>query len=276
MTSLADRLLRAAAQSRRFLQKKSRSETARFILSRRAPDGGFRGRDEQSDLYYTVFAVLGLKTLGAPIPALSLWRYCRRFGNGEELDLVHLACLIQLRSAFPMLGKTRRKFSQTLKTFEAASAYDRFLKQLAADRLRVARFLAPPPPVERSDPTPSLAAAMVLNPKQARAAVPSLLDRACPRGGFAANAQLMVPDLLSTATALFALTQAGANLDSIRRPCLEYVESLWRDSGGFAGHGSDEFEDVEYTFYGLLSIGCLVGQEVFNDRKDAKTRRREE
>jgi len=261
MISLADRLLHTAAQSRRFLQKESRSETARFILSRRAPDGGFRGRDEQSDLYYTVFAVLGLKTLGAPIPALSLWRYCRHFGNGEELDLVHLACLIQLRSAFPMLGKTRRKFSQTLKTFEADSAYDRFLKQLAGDRLRTARFPFAPPEIVLSAPTPSLAAAVILNLKAGSAAISALLDRACLRGGFAANAQLMVPDLLSTATALFALTQAGADLDSIRRPCLEYVESLWRDSGGFAGHGSDGFEDVEYTFYGLLSIGCLVAPQ---------------
>lgn len=258
MISLADRLLRTASQSRRFLEKESRAETARFILSRRGPDGGFCGRSDQSDLYYTVFAVLGLKALGARIPALRLWTYCRRFGGGQGLDLVHLASLIQLRSAFPMPGKTRRRFFQCLEKRPADSAYDRFLKQLAGDRLRVARFPAAPPPIELFDPTPNLAAAAVLNPKSSRVAIPALLDRACPCGGFAATAQLMVPDLLSTATALFALTQAGAGLDSIRRPCLEYVESLWRDSGGFAGHVTDEFEDVEYTFYALLSIGSLM------------------
>jgi len=85
-----------------------------------------------------------------------------------------------------------------------------------------------------------------------------MLERVCLHGGFAATAQGSVPDLLSTATALFALTQVGANFDSIRRPCLDYVESLWRDSGGFAGHAADEIEDVEYTFYALLSIGCLM------------------
>ena len=229
MMSLADRLLRTAAQSRRFLQKESRAETARFILSRSAPDGGFCGRDNQSDLYYTFFAVAGLRALGHPVSFFKLWKYTRSFGSGDGLDLVHLASLIQLRSAFPMSGKTRRRFFQCLEKCLAGSAYDRFLKQLAADRLRVARFPAAPPPVERSAPTPNLAAAAVLNPKEP--AADALLERVCPRGGFTATAQLTAPDLLSTATALFALTQAGAVPDSPRRPCLTSVETLWRDSG---------------------------------------------
>jgi prenyltransferase beta subunit len=258
MDSLADRLIRTAGLSRRFLEKASRAQTVRFILSRQNPDGGFRGKSAESDLYYTVFAAAGLKALGAPVPALKLWKYVRSFGAGEELDLVHLCCLIPLRSAFPMFGKTRRRFFQTLETRSAETAYDLFLKQLAGDRLGLARLPAAPRPTVLTDPTPSLAAAIIANRSADKAAAKVLLARFCSSGGFAATDRLNIADLLSTATALFALRNLHADLDLIRRPCLEFVESLWRDSGGFAGHPTDEFEDVEYTFYALLSIGCLM------------------
>ena len=113
-------------------------------------------------------------------------------------------------------------------------------------------------PVVLADPTPSLAAAIIVNQPADKAAAEVLLNRACRSGGFAATGQLNTADLLSTATALFALRTLHTDLDPIRRPCLEFVESLWRDSGGFAGHAADEFEDVEYTFYALLSVGCLM------------------
>jgi prenyltransferase beta subunit len=259
MESIADRLIRTAVCARRFLENDSRDETARFILSRRNSDGGFRGKGAESDLYYTVFAAAGLKALGRPVPVFRLWNYVRRIGTGEELDLVHLVCLIQLRSAFPMSGKTRRHFFQTLEHCRAESAYDLFLKQLAGDRLGVARLPAAPRPVSLTDPTPVLAAAVIVSRAPDQAAIKVLLNRACRSGGFAATDQLNTADLLSTATALFALRTCRADLDPVRRPCLEFVESLWRDSGGFAGHAADEIEDVEYTFYALLSIGCLMG-----------------
>lgn len=258
MKSLADRLIRTAACSSGFLEKESRDEVARFILSQQNPDGGFRGRDSESDLYYSVFAAAGLRALGRPFPAWWLWKYSRSFGLGAELDFVHLCCLIQLRSAFPMVGKTRQKLFQTLDKCRAESAYDSFLKMLASDRLKVARFPSAPRSILLTDPTPSLAASVFVNRMNEPAVAKALLNRSCRSGGFSATEQLNVPDLLSTATALFALKYLMADLDSIRRPCLEFVESLWQDSGGFVGHQSDGFADVEYTFYALLSIGCLM------------------
>jgi prenyltransferase beta subunit len=258
--SIAELLIRTAACARRFLENDSRDEIARFILSRQNSDGGFRGKGAESDLYYTVFAAAGLKALGRPVPVFRLWNYVRRFGTGDELDLVHLVCLIQLRSAFPMFGRTRRHFFQSLETRRAESAYDLFLKQLAGDRLGVARLPAAPRPISLTDPTPVLAAALIVSRAPDQAAVNTLLNRVCRSGGFAATDQLNSADLLSTATALFALRTCRADLDPVR-PCLEFVESLWRDSGGFVGHAADEIEDVEYTFYALLSIGCLTAKQ---------------
>ncbi len=258
MESVADRLIRTAACARKFLHNDSRSETVRFILSRQNPDGGFRGKSSESDLYYTVFAAAGLRALGKPIPALRLWRYIRSFGSGEDLDLVHLSCLIRLRTVFPMFSKTRRRYSQALESRKTESAYHLFLKILAGDSLGIAQLPVAAHPAILTEPTPSLAAAVLVNRTEDHAVAEVLLNRSCRSGGFAATDHLHAADLLSTATALFALRVLNADLNEVRRPCLDYIESLWRDSGGFAGHLTDEFEDVEYTFYALLGIGCLM------------------
>ncbi len=258
MKSLSDRLLQSAASSRRFLEQDSRDKIAGFILSRQNPDGGFRGRGVESDLYYTVFAVAALKALGNPVPVFKVWKYARSFGTGNGLDLVHFVCLIRLRTAFPMFGFTRRRLFQRLEAHRAESAYGLFLKLLAEDYLDSADFPDVPLLVPENDPTTNLAAAFLVNRQNDAAAGKALLGRALEPGGFAPTETIAVPDLLSTATALFALTSMGENLDALQKPCIQYVESLWRGSGGFAGHEADEFEDVEYTFYALLSIGCLI------------------
>lgn len=250
MKRLSDRLLQTAAVSRSLLDQTSRKKLTGFVLSHQNRDGGFRGRDEKSDLYYTVFAVASLKALGHPVPAGKVWKYVRSFGVGEGLDLVHLVCLIQLRAAFPMFKKTRRKLFQQLEKHQDDSAYSVFLKLFADD------FHQGEIGYDLADPTTNLAAALITSANADIAEV--LMKRVVETGGFAPTKHIGVPDLLSTATALFALVESGVDLDGIHKPCLEYVESLWRDSGGFAGHIADEFEDVEYTFYALLSIGSLI------------------
>jgi hypothetical protein len=66
-----------------------------------------------------------------------------------------------------------------------------------------------------------------------------------------------MPDLLSTATALHALSALHAPFDDIREPCLDFVDSLWTSQGAFYGTWADETPDCEYTFYGLLALGHL-------------------
>ena len=89
-----------------------------------------------------------------------------------------------------------------------------------------------------------------------------LAARADRYGGFAAipvGPEIAIPDLLSTATALHALTLIGVDMDEIRSRNLDYLDALWSVRGGFQGHPADEVLDCEYTYYGLLSLGDLVG-----------------
>jgi hypothetical protein len=85
-----------------------------------------------------------------------------------------------------------------------------------------------------------------------------LLGRVHPQGGFLATPDAPLPDLLSTATALHALAGLEIQLDSrLQEGCLDFVDSLWTNAGGFHGHWSDDQLDSEYTFYGLLALGHL-------------------
>ncbi len=64
-----------------------------FLLRQQNADGGFRGRSDTSDLYYTVFGIDGLLALQTELPVGRIESYLRTFRHGEALDLVHLCCL---------------------------------------------------------------------------------------------------------------------------------------------------------------------------------------
>ena len=84
-----------------------------------------------------------------------------------------------------------------------------------------------------------------------------LLARLHAQGGFYAMPEAPIPDLLSTATALHALSGMKVKMKELKEPCLDYVDSLWNARGGFHGNWMDEHVDCEYTYYGLLSLGHL-------------------
>lgn len=252
---LSEQLLRSAVYARRVLDEKSLERIARFILSCQNPDGGFRGRGGESDLLHTLFAVAGLRVVDYPVPLFRLWKHLLSFGTGKGLGPACLACLFRLRQAYPMLGVTRRRFRRRLAPLRDDSPEGRFLWMLASDELPGGGASVEVAP---SAPTTTLAAAILANGRADACQVDALLDRVAETGGFVPTASASRPDLRSTAAALAALVSTKTPLDAIQKPCLKFTESLWRGGGGFAGHAKDTGEDVENTFYALLSIGCLV------------------
>ncbi|TAJ11593.1 hypothetical protein DMA11_16180 [Marinilabiliaceae bacterium JC017] len=77
------------------------------------------------------------------------------------------------------------------------------------------------------------------------------------RGGFAAAEALPVADLLSTATALLALSMAGESLQSYGATGEDFISLHWDHSGGFFGSIADMQPDSEYTYYALLALGLI-------------------
>lgn len=109
--------------------------------------------------------------------------------------------------------------------------------------------------------TPTTAAAVtlqrVLQQPQDQTTGDWLLARAHPAGGFIAIADAPMPDLLSTAVALHALSGMRAPIDAIKDSCLDFIDSLWVNKGSFYGNWSEDMLDVEYTYYALLALGHL-------------------
>lgn len=87
--------------------------------------------------------------------------------------------------------------------------------------------------------------------------VDCLQERAALTGGFLANPKAPLPDLLSTATALYALRRVDYDLSVLKELHQDFITSLWSDDGGFTGHALDRTSDCEYTFYALLALGSL-------------------
>ena len=266
--------------------------TAGFLSTRLNPDGGFQDRDGASDLYYTVFGLEALTALRRDLPAADVRRYLERHADPAGLDFVHTACLarcwadIGAADEAPAAALLARL--ETYRTpdggysptdgaghgtaygcFLALGAYedlgatldepDRLLECLAA--LRTADGGYGNRPGVPTGLTPPTAAAVTVQRRLSRPAdqeaVEWLRARHAPAGGFCASPSTPLPDLLSTATALHALAGAHAPLEPLREPCLDFVDSLWTNSGGFYGSWGDDVQDCEYTFYALLALGHL-------------------
>jgi prenyltransferase beta subunit len=291
--SIRSDMIRAAARAKTHLRD-SASAAAEYLLSHQNPDGGFRDRAGTSDLYYTVFGIEGLVALGGTFDRAAAREYLRSFGEGDSLDFIHLACLIRGWADLgdqPLEPHTRDGLLKNLLTYrsedggfsdslgaEHGTAYGCFLalaacQDLAHSLQEAEQFVESVGRLRRDDgsfandahspegSTPATAAAMVTLHQMGignfQPQVDWLLKRTKAIGGFIATARAPMQDLLSTATALHALATVRADYDAARRPCLEFVDSLWEPQGGFCGNWMDETVDCEYTFYGLLALGYL-------------------
>jgi prenyltransferase beta subunit len=271
----------------------SQELVVRFLHDRINSDGGFQDRAGTSDLYYTVFGLDALVALQADLPVERTAAYLAGFGDGDGLDFVHLACLARAwatirprRDDVPVETLLAR-----IETFRSAdggyaqapgashgSVYAAFLglgayedlgrqppdasvilKSIQRLRARDGSY-ANQPGLDSGTTTTTAAAVMLL--RHLEAAVDRqlgmwLLDRCHTRGGFFASPGTPVPDLLSTATALHALSAMRVPIGGLQEPCLDFVDSLWTNRGGFHGSWVDDSLDCEYTYYGLLALGHL-------------------
>ena len=271
----------------------SRDLVAGFLRGRLNADGSFQNRAGAGDLYYTVFGLDALIALQEPVPHEHTAAYLRQYGDGAGLDLVHLACLARAWAALRLTpdASTVDRLLARVEAFRSAdggydtmpgartgSAYGAFMalgsyqdlgRELPSSsdvlasllRLRARDGSYAIVPELPTGLTPITAAAVVaarhLGAPPDRAAGMWLLDRCHASGGFFASPDAPLPDLLSTATALHALSTLHVPIGGIREACLDFVDSLWTNRGGFFGTWEDDAPDCEYTFYALLALGHL-------------------
>jgi hypothetical protein len=272
----------------------SASLVADFFRAQQNPDGGFKDRAGDSDLYYTVFAIEGLMALRADLPLGGLERFLHTFADGAGLDFVHLACLARGWAAAPA-GRVSADLAKAIlarvEDYRSADGgyanepgqangtlYGCFLATGAYQDLRAeipnpGGMIACIDALRAADGgyanqqdvplglTPSTAAAVTLLRQLGRPAPPEvgqwLLARCHAQGGFYATPLAPIPDLLSTATALHALSGMKVDFEQVKEPCLDFIDTLWSSRGAFCGSWEDDALDSEYTYYGLLALGHL-------------------
>lgn len=265
---------------------------ANFLKKQQNPDGGFCDKSAKSDLYYTLFGIDALLALQVEPDKERLGNYLDGFGDGANLDFVHLCSLIRCRSAIGSIGfgTNARSFSERLSLFRAAdggfhpkqrsresTAYANFLAYSAfqdlgkgiPDVLALIRSFkhletenswANERHIRMGSTTATAAAVSVLRDLSmpvSEGVGHWLLGRLHPMGGFMAAPQAPLPDLLSTATALHALAAMEVPFKPFKEKCLDFIDSLWTNEGAFYGHWQEETLDCEYTFYALLALGHL-------------------
>ncbi len=292
--TVRQRMLQTAAAARKLLREGA-DRVVQFVRSKARADGGFAGRGGKSDLYYTVFALECLSALGAPVPSEGAVEFLKARGDGEGLDLVHLASLVRAWATVApetLAGPLGEAFAARIEAHRSqdggygnspglrrGSVYGAFLAVGALEDIGRTipdggEILASIRSLRTQDGGFSNEIGALRGSTAATAAVAVLLrhfgepvetpiaawlvERASPLGGFVAAPGIPIPDLLSTATALFALREMGIEVRDIKERSLDFVDSLWSPKGAFRGHYMDEALDCEYTFYGLLSLGSLA------------------
>ena len=286
-------MIRAIPRSKAVMED-SISSVINFLISSINPDGGFKGRDEQSDLYYSVFGLEALLALGGNFPRKQVFNFIQKFTKKDPVDLVHLAALIRCCANLSDNGiekELRSKFIREIENFRCkdggfangrgrreGTAYGCFFalsayQDLQIDMPKYAKVVQCIQTLSipeggftnnikiKTASTNATAAAIIalnhLNQSSNRKNADWLFSQCISDGGFLAIPAAPIPDLLSTATALHALKIIGFEVDTIKEKCLDFIDSLWCSKGGFYGNWADAIVDCEYTYYGLLALGHL-------------------
>ncbi len=317
-------IFQKAAAAAQALDDEARLAIAEYLFAQESGSGLFKDRKGEPDVYYTFFALAALISLKQE-PNIARLQKTLRSLPAEDLDLIHLSCLVRLHLWCNVLSlmslkrlhkillsfnplyqagskalrlmqppdKQEKALLAKLETFRTpdggfamkpgatvSNPYAAFLAwQTYADagvsmpesaavlrsietcRARDGAFASAPDLAHGT--TPVTAAVLLLQQALGEETEQRLYDWLRGRwdqfGGFYAGPDAPVPDLLSTGVSLFTLSRLGHQFCPCERdPATDFVTLHWNDDGGFCGTLTDPRSDCEYTFYGLLALGCLA------------------
>jgi hypothetical protein len=233
-----------------------------FVRNSQSSSGGFRDRAGNPDLYYTLFGWFAADALGLKKECGLVWPYVSMETGRKEPEGVYLHCAAILSSLTGRKSEFKRSMGARLKKtpgMDEQKLYGAFLSLLSywylgdfRGMLRIRKKLKSLA-LNENLPCPVTAASLVLA-RSFREPVSRLIDNLLSffdgKGGFRAARSTPLPDLLSTAVALYALDFCGYDLREIKPDALYFTDSLFRD-GGFSGHPLDPIPILN-----TLSTGC--------------------
>ena len=253
------------------LDEESQSLVKLFVRSHQHENGAFINRGGNPDLYYSLFGTWLSEALQMEEQKEGMQIFVNSL-QPEEYRMVDAFALLLIQL---VLNKTKVKkpgaFQLVKMAFQKGkqvnTAYRFFLFLLSFDAFYgnnsfiiffmnlFLRFYKIPDDAPCSIFSALLMAKHITGRKVQRD-VEQLFKYFEANKGFKAFKEGENADLLSTAVALFALKTVGADVRIVAPDCLNLVQQNY-DRGAFLSGDGDETRDLEYTFYGLLTLGML-------------------
>ena len=252
LVKLALRLAAGLEQSPQATLEKHRA----FILAQQQPDGGFSGREGDSDLYYTGFAVRSLGILGGveKQEATNLSRFLREFeleklATIDLLSWLYCALIIQASGGEDLLASAPENWNtriaenlERLRTTDGGyakseqgalgSTYHSFLVVL------IYQLIGLDIP-DRND------------------LIQFLYDRQRDDGGFVEISPMKRSGTNPTAAAVATLIILNAMDEELKRDVHDFLRQVKSSEGGFQANTRIPFADGLSTFTGLLTASDL-------------------
>lgn len=262
LLQLAQRLTRGLER----LEPDRKERHRRFILSQQLPDGGFRGREGDSDLYYTSFAVRTLGMLGGmsaaeaePIGRFLLRHDFHRLSIIDLINWLYTGLAVQAFGGPDILADAPDDWS------------DRIAAILESVRTRDGGYAKSPQGARGSTYhsfltvlTYQLLGREVPQPNEL---VQFLYDRQRDDGGFVEIDPMKRSGTNPTAAAVAVLKRLGAMDEELRHDVAEFLKDVRSGEGGFQANTRVPFADGLSTFTGLLTVQDLSLSGVIDPSK---------
>lgn len=226
-------LLKTLREGAKRLGEEDRKAMKKYVRSQMTAGGSFINRAGKEDLYYTMFGWMVCYAMGIESDSGKRTDYLKGIDE-QSLDSLHKSVYRQCLLIDSLLGKGLMRTGLKY-LFRKDNIKDFFLQYIGHTKVTTLNSEAVRVLVEPTHTLPDF--------------ILSLQDET---GGFRANEGAAIPDMLSTAVALFTLKMINFRP---RYDARDFIDVHINEEGAFMSTLLDEKGDIEYVFYGLLAMG---------------------
>lgn len=240
-----------------------------FLVACQAADGGFPGREGESDLYYTSFALRGLdvlRALDADLSARTAAFLRARLGTPASIvdfvSLLYSARLLELRHGIDVFDTAPDDWAMaTAEALESFRRPDGGYGKTAATTDADASAAVPPRVAAASSSSTYHTFLVALCHEMIGGSIPHpeacvqfLLSRRREDGGFVEIAPMRRGGTNPTAAAVTLLTLLDACDDETAAAAADFLAALQSSEGGLCANTRVPLADLLSTFTGLLTL----------------------
>lgn len=236
-----------------------------FIRSKQQHDGGFGGRDGDSDLYYTSFGVRGLSMLGGLTAdeCASIGGFLKRF-DWRQLSVIDLMNWLYSVLAVQAFG------GEDLLAQAEPDWVERIADKLESVRTKDGGYAKSPEGAEGSTYHSFLVTLtyelLGRQPPRPKALVQFIYDRQRDDGGFVEIGPMKNSGTNPTAAAVGVMSVLKQIDDELRTDVGDFLKNTWTPEGGFQANTRIPFPDALSTFTGLLTVQDLGIKNLISER----------